>query len=719
MSSSSCEALIPKEKETGENDENRCQSQDFLSYLGMYYPAFGIAASIRFNENYRYEWFDETQTETEPKSNEVRIVHETENLEENEDEFYYSPRNFIGSNSCSNLVETVRNRRIHVRSLSLTNLDDFGQIELSQEMIEQLWQSFTNLIQADRDESELNDYRLRHMMGLSESSSTFMDKSRSHNDLLSNNFTRLEYKRSKSFDENVLMKTNECNDEQENLGLLEGADISEPFADRNISTSIHSDVESIRSTGQLAEISTNIEEENEEIRSSTQISDTFAELSMFRPHSLSTIPSSRESQYESSGDGEDLSENDRQKKTSFEPLRSNLTTNDDQNWMKTEISINQNESSVQQIQTIERIAKVSDLEIVKQGKGFKIGYIDRQGTDQRVILTKHIEPRPEPDEHEAQEIIVPRQQRRSLNPTFTSVLHTNGYHRIEEDFKYQRTNDPIEVPMIGTNPKDFDEVRRKYFFFLWMKLKMILLIFQSDMISIDIDGASTLVNGVCESIVITQGSIYSIDEKVTPLLKKERIEVTDRWRDQTVINGSSTTWRSPFKGKKSNETKNSVSSREIALSPIYFSQAPDRNSISTSPIDFRPVYVDRSCQCSPLPKETLERSADSGILVDVRRREKCHLALQVDIKNSSSDSEDLSEFSARPFSRLTRPKDQDQSLTSASTPSDLEQEILQLRRERTHIVDLLALNWNRSNIWVELTEAKLNYIIGETGKFEK
>jgi hypothetical protein len=46
---------------------------------------------------------------------------------------------------------------------------------------------------------------------------------------------------------------------------------------------------------------------------------------------------------------------------------------------------------------------------------------------------------------------------------------------------------------------------------------------------------------------------------------------------------------------------------------------------------------------------------------------------------------------------------------------DIEAEICQLRRERAHILDLLSLNWNRSNIWVELTEAKLNYIIGETG----
>ena len=50
-----------------------------------------------------------------------------------------------------------------------------------------------------------------------------------------------------------------------------------------------------------------------------------------------------------------------------------------------------------------------------------------------------------------------------------------------------------------------------------------------------------------------------------------------------------------------------------------------------------------------------------------------------------------------------------------SSPREIEQQILQLRRERAHILELLSLNWNRSNIWVELTEAKLNYIIGETG----
>lgn len=62
----------------------------------------------------------------------------------------------------------------------------------------------------------------------------------------------------------------------------------------------------------------------------------------------------------------------------------------------------------------------------------------------------------------------------------------------------------------------------------------------------------------------------------------------------------------------------------------------------------------------------------------------------------------------------TNEKRLDQPVTSAKA---MEKQISQLRRERAHIIDLLSLNWSRSNIWVELTEAKLNYIIGETGTF--
>lgn len=110
------------------------------------------------------------------------------------------------------------------------------------------------------------------------------------------------------------------------------------------------------------------------------------------------------------------------------------------------------------------------------------------------------------------------------------------------------------------------------------------------MISIDIDGPSTMLNSICESIVITQGSVYNTDSSKprvappvqksifdtnrshstsspasrlrhvildhheeylldssrtpTPSQRKDKVEVIDTWRDQTVIEGSSTTWRS-------------------------------------------------------------------------------------------------------------------------------------------------------------------------------
>lgn len=253
------------------------------------------------------------------------------------------------------------------------------------------------------------------------------------------------------------------------------------------------------------------------------------------------------------------------------------------------------------------------------------------------------------------------------------------------------------------------------------------------MVSLDIDGPSTMLNSICESIVITQGTVYTkptsnpIIEN-TETIKKDKIEIIDSWHDRTVITGNSTPWRSPFKPPK--VTKQLKSTRDIALSPILFPEP--------SP---SPLTVDRACQYSPpiqqdqglqcyfkslasyelpgylknpqliRPIMTLERSSDSGILVDDNnphhhhhRRKSSNFALQVDMKSSSSDSEDLSELTTRELN-----------LNENYSTKEIDQEILQLRRERSHVLDLLGLNWDRSNIWVELTEAKLNYIIGETG----
>ena len=329
------------------------------------------------------------------------------------------------------------------------------------------------------------------------------------------------------------------------------------------------------------------------------------------------------------------------------------------------------------------------------------------------------------------------------------------------------------------------------------------------MISIDIDGPSTMLNSICESIVITQGSVYNHpspqpisslehSRSLTPS-KKDKIEITDRWHDQTIIHGSSATWRSPFKAKKSTSSasRNTAqslfaplerssplpvpdephgdtrrSTREIALSPVVSSCEKHHQTTSTSPITV-PHTMDRSCQYSPptyddarfatasvdtqvsacdLPDffdttvrppsrdhsafrvyslekpgtfstapmraAALERTADSGILVDSHRRRRTHFGRHAEMKSSSSDSDDMSEVTLRPIKRRTSST---KSLTEKKaradrSTSELEQEIVQLRRERTHVLDLLALNWNRSNIWVELTEAKLNFIIEETGR---
>jgi hypothetical protein len=479
-----------------------------------------------------------------------------------------------------------------------------------------------------------------------------------------------------------------------------------------------------------------------------------------------------------------------------------------------------------------------------------------------------------------------------------------------------------------------------------------------------------MLNSICESIVITQGSVYSnstpkpatekpviqpISKSIfdnnpsqssrlrhvvldqheeylldssqtpTPLTKKDKVEVIDSWQDRTIIDGSSTTWRSSslqshkptkhiqpsstiehfvtsyepntvqmriaapsddVKYRTSehieipsvfdwNETKKPIkSTRDIALSPILIEKHYQNSS--TSPIETG-KKVDRSCQYSPLTRHdlglqcqfensssatqvslyeipnflishggtqtihdpnpllddsgiqthiqttspslsvvssenqptttrpftlsgtdfirklneqrdhasaltvtqytdgnfylpandtnqtpinnrqtTLERSADSGILVDEQvwfrfysflfsnsflqslrnRRTKANFSLQVDIKGSSSDSDDISELTERPINRINPLRNDEvyehrselvittrnSSKTHKrfghsiiSSAKEIEQQILQLRRERAHILELLSLNWSRSNIWVELTEAKLNYIIGETG----
>ena len=123
----------------------------------------------------------------------------------------------------------------------------------------------------------------------------------------------------------------------------------------------------------------------------------------------------------------------------------------------------------------QRIDKVSDLEIVKQGKGFKIGYTDRQGTDQRVILTKRIEAGPDIMGRNPS-VRLPYKGRKILKQVYSAVLHTNGYSTIQEDEKFQHLSDDIEVPIIGTNPEHFDEVGILLLFLLCFLFDKYLLI---------------------------------------------------------------------------------------------------------------------------------------------------------------------------------------------------------------------------------------------------
>ena len=311
----------------------------------MYYQAFGSSAALLTADQHRYEWLAD---QNDPP---LRIVHPSETIGDNEDEFYLSPRTCQwASHSCPDLFHLSR-QSIRRRAYSLSTLANYDQTLFTQEMLEQIWQSLLDLAISEGDDSELNDYRLRHIIGLSNSYSvlqpSIVEKSRSHNDIFSMDQRHLQpigRKKSKSFDvASLLSKQLTANQDPANVGLLQGADVSEPFADRLISTSIHSDLESIHSLEQehlpavvtvepftyvfnysptfdqdeydltptdLLDDKTNLSDQ-EELPPSVQIRDTYTELCLFRPHSLSTIPSSRASQYASSVDSDDLFERER------------------------------------------------------------------------------------------------------------------------------------------------------------------------------------------------------------------------------------------------------------------------------------------------------------------------------------------------------------------------------------------------------------------------
>jgi hypothetical protein len=115
-----------------------------------------------------------------------------------------------------------------------------------------MWLSLLDLAFSDKDDIELGEYKLRHIRGLSNSYTNMneglIEKSRSHGDIFSttNKNQTFTGKKSKSFDVTSLQKsatTTTTTNDSANIGLLQGAAISEPFVDRIYSTSIHSDTE--------------------------------------------------------------------------------------------------------------------------------------------------------------------------------------------------------------------------------------------------------------------------------------------------------------------------------------------------------------------------------------------------------------------------------------------------------------------------------------------
>ncbi|CAF4868872.1 unnamed protein product, partial [Rotaria magnacalcarata] len=340
----------------------------------MYYKAFGSAATILLTEQYRCEWLREKSPSTaieQPgetdNNNHVRIVHQSQTIGDDEDEFYFSPQTFQSCHSSPNLTYKPPRAFIRERSYSLSTLDAYIHLNITHETLEQIWQSLLNVAFSDKDDNDLNEYKLRHIIGLSNSntnvSHTLIEKSRSHNDIFSitnkNNQKPITKIKSKSFEVTAssIRQSFSSMNNSGNLGLLQGADISEPFADRLISVSIQSDLESIQSLeheqispencvhspsskeplgyvfnfsnqvyhdeGDLEQV-TEMEDkaislsvtyedtdEEEDMPPIIQIHSLYEQLSLFRPHSLSTIPSSRASQYASSVDSDDIFERER------------------------------------------------------------------------------------------------------------------------------------------------------------------------------------------------------------------------------------------------------------------------------------------------------------------------------------------------------------------------------------------------------------------------
>ena len=224
----------------------------------MYLPAFGSPAAIHLAERYHCEWLQDVHSPTTTPSrrssnvavendysSNSRIFHQHQSIGD-DDEFVVTFQAIHPAYSCPNLT-TITHERLRERSFSLTTLDAYARLDITRDTLEQMWLSLLDLAFSDRDDVELGEYKLRHIRGLSTSYSnmneTIIEKSRSHGDIFSTSSKNEHFttKKSRSFDVTSLPKSK--NHESANVGLLEGAAISEPFVDRICLTSTHSDTE--------------------------------------------------------------------------------------------------------------------------------------------------------------------------------------------------------------------------------------------------------------------------------------------------------------------------------------------------------------------------------------------------------------------------------------------------------------------------------------------
>lgn len=183
----------------------------------MYYPAFGLEAPIELHERFPSTWLEE-------KSSDDNEIEEEK---------------FSGEFDSSN-------------SKSFSNMVEFEKIE-------------GNL-------SRCQSLTIRR---------SSLEKCRSENDFLDRKIFESGRNRWKSADEINSLKICQVDDDSADVGLLQGANVCEPFFEKANSISVHSDLGSLQSF-------------EEDPSNFSETERNFLDLINFQPHSLSPIQSSAE-----------------------------------------------------------------------------------------------------------------------------------------------------------------------------------------------------------------------------------------------------------------------------------------------------------------------------------------------------------------------------------------------------------------------------------------